>query len=83
MMRVVLPLFLVSVLVSCAPMSGTGVSKDDNSKDASELGHPASTVSRPAAYGLHHGVSPGLCHFGVGRHSNLPVGVQCLRRYCG
>jgi hypothetical protein len=46
MMRVVLPLFLVSVLVSCAPMSGTGVSKDDNSNDASELGNPASTQCR-------------------------------------
>ena len=42
MMRVVLPLFLISILVSCVPMSGTGVSEDN----ASGTGNSASTQCR-------------------------------------
>lgn len=34
MMRFVAPLFLVTVLVSCTPMSGTGVPEADNSNNA-------------------------------------------------
>ena len=46
MMRVVLPLFLMSALVSCAPISGTGVSKNNDSKNVSEVGDLVSTQCR-------------------------------------
>ncbi len=42
MLRVVLPLFLIIVLVNCAPMLGTGMSKDDNAKNASDVESAAS-----------------------------------------
>ena len=42
MLRVVLSLFLIVVLVNCAPMSGTGVFKDDNAKSALEAESAAS-----------------------------------------
>lgn len=36
MMRFVLPLFLLTVLVGCTPMSGTNVPEDDNSNKAAD-----------------------------------------------
>ena len=42
MLRVVLSLFLIVVLANCAPMSGTGVSKDDSTKNALEAESDAS-----------------------------------------
>ncbi|WP_435214043.1 hypothetical protein ACMAY6_02110 [Luminiphilus sp. nBUS_16] len=42
MLRVVMPLFLIIVLVNCAPMSGTGVS----TKNGSEAESAASTQCR-------------------------------------